>query len=233
MKKLLTLLILFSTTLPANALMADQIRIYSKYTIAPTAEVQHVVPEHERSSEGSQVIKRDRSGYYVDGRNQIPEYQRIEPPHPENIPTEPRATRTVVPFDSYYDVNTLGIRRHPYMTPIIPNYNRHYSTRRAYPYSKEDYVNVWCEGDKFKNGVDCQSENYAITFARARDWAGAVIKAPIKAKSAHKRTALFIMVDDLALDSQHMHDVKMWGELFNVQIYFGTIDSYIPSDWII
>ena len=232
MKKLLTLFILLSTT-PAYALMADQIRTYGKFTIAPDAEVTKIVDQQQRSDIGTQVIKRDRDGYYVDGRNQIPEYQRIAPPHPENIPTEPKARKTVVPYDSYYDVNVLGIRRHPYMTPVIPNYNRYYSERRAYPYTKEDFVNVWCEGDKFKDGVDCQSEQYAITFAKASDWAGAVIKAPFKAKKAHKKTALFIMVDDLALDAKYMHDVKMWGELFNVQVWFGTIDSYIPSDYII
>ena len=233
MKKLLTLFILLGFTTPAYALMADQLRIYGKYTIAPEAEVIHTVPQTERSDIGTQVIKRDRQGYYVDERNQIPEYQRIAPPHPENIPTEPKGQRTVVPFDSYYDVNTLGIRRHPYMTPVIPNYNTYYSERRAYPYTKEDFVNVWCEGDKFKDGIDCQTENYAITFAKANSWPVAVIKAPIKAKKGHKKTALFIMVDDLALDAQYMHDVKMWGELFNIQVWFGTIDSYIAQDWIL
>ena len=233
MKKILTIFILFNTTLSAHALMADQIRTYGKFTIAPDAEVTKIVDKQQRSDIGTQVIKRDRDGYYVDGRNQIPEYQRIDPPHPENIPTEPRAQRTVVPYDSYYDVNVLGIRRHPYMTPVIPNYNRYYSERRAYPYTKEDYVNVWCDGEKFKDGIDCQSEQYAITFAKASDWAGAVIKAPFKAKKTHKKTALFIMVGDLALDAKYMHDVKMWGELFNVQIWFGTIDSFIPQDWIL
>ena len=233
MRKILILLIILGFASPVQALMVDQIRIYSKYTIAPTAEVQHVVPEHERSTTGPQVIKRDRTGYYVDERNQIPEYQRIAPPHQENIPTEPRATRTVVPFDSYYDVNTLGIRRHPYMTPIIPNYNMHYSERRARPYTKEEYVNVWCDGIKGENGVDCQTDEYAITFTRAEFWAAAVVKAPFKAKKVHKKTALFVIVSDLALDCKYMHDVKEWGELFNVQIYFGTIDSYIPSSWVL
>ena len=233
MKKLIILFILLIITTPVYALMADQIRIYGKYTIAPNAEVSHTVPIEERSDIGTQVIKRDRQGYYVDERNQIPEYQRIAPPHPENIPKEPKGQRTVVPFDSYYDVNTLGVRRHPYMTPVIPNYNRFYSERRAYPYTKEDFINVWCEGDKFKDGVDCQTKEYAITFAKASDWAGAVVKAPFKAKKAHKGTALFIMVDDIALDAKYMHDVKMWGELFNVTIFFGTIDSYIPGDYII
>ena len=59
------------------------------------------------------------------------------------------------------------------------------------------------------------------------------MKAPFKAKRVHKETALFIMVDDLALDAKHMHDVKMWGEFFNIRVYFGTIDSYIPQDYII
>ena len=219
------------STLSAQASIVDHINLYTKYSIAPTAKPVHI--NEDRSDIGTQVIRRDREGYYVDERNQIPEYQRIPPPNEENIPTQPRATKTVVPFDSYYDVNTLGIRRHPYMTPIIPNYNRYYSERRAQPYTKADFVNVWCSGDKGANGVDCQTDVYAITFVKARNWPLGVVKAPLKARKVHKKMALFIMVDDLAIDAQDMHDVKAWGELYNVQIYFGTIDSYIPGDWII
>ena len=233
MKKILTILILILSTCSAQALMVDQINMYAKHTIAPNAELVKTVPEKDRQDLGTQVIKRDRSGYYVDERNQIPEYQRIAPPHPEYIPTEPRAQRTVVPFQSYYDTNTLGIRRHPYMTPIIPNYNKYYSERRAKPYTKEEFINIWCDGTKNADGVDCQTNEYAITFTRASSWAAAVVKAPFKARKVHKKTALFIMVDDLALDAKYMHDVKQYGELFNIQVYFGTVDSYIPADWII
>ena len=169
----------------------------------------------------------------MDERGQVPEYARIKPPHEENIPTEPRPTRTVVPFEPYYNINGMGYRRPDYLNPMVPGYNRFYSERRAYPYTKKEFVNVWCTGKKFENGVDCQTEEYAITFIRARDWAWGVIKAPFKARKAHLKTAIFVMVDDLALNAQTMHDLKNYGELFNIQVWFGTVDSYIPSSWII
>jgi len=228
MKKFIVIIFLMLFQQTASAMIVEQLGIYDTYQLAPKIEKTKV------NSKGSQVVKVDRNnGYYIDGRNQVPEYSRIEPPNPEKIPTESHPTRTVVPFESYYDRNIAGVRRHPYMTPIIPNYNRSYSERRAYPYTKQEYIDVWCSGEKNVNGVDCQSENYAITFIRARDWSFGVIKAPIKAKKTKKKTAIFIMVDDLGLDASHMHDAKMWGELFNMQIFFGTIDSYIPLDWII
>ena len=185
MKKLILSVILFSLALPVQALMCDQIETYGKYIIAPDAEMVKVVKEKDMETSGTQVIKRDRNGYYVDERFQVPESSRIPPPHPENIPKEPRATRTVIPFDSYYDINVLGIRREPRMTPVIPNYNIHYSERRANPYTKEDFINVWCDGIKFQNGVDCQTKEYAITFAKAEFWSGAVVKAPFKAKKVN------------------------------------------------
>ncbi|MCR4881635.1 MAG: hypothetical protein K6A44_06775 [bacterium] len=182
----------------------------------------------------SNVIYKDREhGYYIDGRGQVPEYSRIEPPNPDKIPQFPSATRTVVPFEGYYDVNELGIRRNPNMTPYMPNHNAYYSTRPAHPYTKEEYVEVWCSGKKFENGIDCQSENYAITFVRANEWTFGVMKAPFKARKSGKQTAVFVMVDDLGLDAEAMHEVKKWGELFNMPIFFGTIDAYIPGDWII
>ncbi|MCQ2740146.1 MAG: hypothetical protein MJ237_07985, partial [bacterium] len=63
-----------------------------------------------------------------------------------------------------------------------------------------------------------------------------VTKLPFKIKSAKKAgktPALFICVDELAGDAPAMHDAKSFGELFNIQMFFGTIDSYIPLDWIV
>ena len=226
MIKKLSLSILCSAIL-VTTVFAKELGLYDHYYLAPNPQKTITNPE------GSQVIKVDRDlGYYVDGRGQVPEYARIAPPNEDKIP-EPHPTRTVVPFDRYYDINILGMRRHPAMTPWIPNYNCHYSNRRAKPYTKNEFVEVWCSGDKGINGVDCQSENYAITFVQAREWSFGVIKAPIKAKKTGKKAAVFLMVDDLVLDAEHMHAAKDWSELFNIPIFFGTIDAYIPSDWII
>lgn len=183
---------------------------------------------------GEQVIKTDREkGYYIDNTGQIEEFHRIPPPNPEQIPAQGNPVRTVLPFDKYYDVNVMGIRKASDRVPVIPNYNTYYSERRAYPYTKDQFMNVWCTGLKYINGVDCQTEQYAITFIRARDWAWGVIKAQIKAKKAGKKAALFVMVDDLGLDAKNMHDTKNFAELFNMKVFFGTIDSEIPLDWIV
>lgn len=228
MEKIIIITLIIFIQIPCSAFIVEQLGLYDTYQLAPDVGKTKVNPP------GSQVVKVDRNkGYYVDGRNQVPEYSRIPPPNPDKIPKDPHPTRTVEPFESYYDRNVAGIRRHPYMTPVIPNYNRHYSERRARPYTKEEYVDVWCSGKKYVNGCDCQSENYSIYFYAVRNWPIAVIRAPWKAKKTGKKAAIFFWVDDLGLDAPQMHDAKEWGELFNMPMFFGTIDSYIPGDWII
>ena len=46
-------------------------------------------------------------GCYADGRGQVPEHARIAPPNEEAIPG-PHPTKTVVPWDRYYDTNKKG-----------------------------------------------------------------------------------------------------------------------------
>ena len=207
---------------------ADDLGLYDHYYLAPNPKNAITKPK------GYQVTKIDREcGYYIDGRGQVPEHQRILPPNSDKIPEKSHPTKTVVAFDRYYDINHLGMRRNPDMTPWIPNYNCHYSNRRAEPYTRQEFIDVWCPGVKNLNGVDCQTEQYAITFVRARNWAFGVIKAPIKARKTGKQTALFLMVDELGLDAPHMHDAMHWSKQFNMPMFFGTIDAYIPNDWII
>ena len=235
MRKTFIILVLLLISQSALADIADitdgiRLRMYEKYSIAPG--VANMVIYENDSNCNTKAVSRDK-GFYIDGRNQVPEFNRIDPPHPENIPGGPRPTRTVVPFEPYYDTNIKGMRRQPYMTPLVPNHNIHYSERRAYPYSKQEFIDVWCTGKKNFNGVDCVSDEYAITFVRANEWTFGAMKAPFKAKKVGKRVALFIMVDNLGLDAEAMHEAKQYGELFNIQIFRGTIDAYIPGDWII
>lgn len=172
-----------------------------------------------------------KKGYAVDGTGQIPEWQRIPPPN-SNTNIIPQYTQTVVPFEKYRDINVLGLRRHPYFVPYISNYNSYYSERRAVPYSKQQYIDAWCSGDKNYKGVDCVNNDYAITFVRARNWASGTVKAAYKAKKAHKTTVLFLMVDDICLDGTYIQEAKSWAGLWKTIIIFGTIDSYIPWDWV-
>ena len=206
---------------------AMQMGLYDYSSVAPNVGETIIYPE------GSQVMKVNRSkGYYIDGRGQVPEHDRIAPPNEAKIPNNPHPTRTVVDFERYYDTNLMGLRRNPVMTPWVPNYSWHYSNRRAQPYTKDEFIDVWCAGEKHLNGVDCQNSTYAITFEKARDWAFGVIKAPIKARKAGKKTALFLMVDELGLDAEAMHAAKDWSVKYNMPIFFGTIDAYIPNDWL-
>lgn len=170
-------------------------------------------------------------GYAVDGKGQIPEWQRIPPPNPDTD-TTPQYSQTVVPFEKYYSINALGLKRHPYFVPYISNYNSYYSERRAVLYTKQQYIDAWCSGTKNYNGVDCINNEYAITFVRARNWASGTVKAAFKAKKAHRTTVLFLMVDDICLDGTYIQEAKAWGDLWKTIIVFGTIDSYIPHDWI-
>lgn len=170
-------------------------------------------------------------GYAIDGTGQIEEGQRIPPKNSDVHPT-PQYTQTIVPFKKYTDINVLGLKRHPYFVPSIPNYNIYYSERRAVPYTKDQYIDVWCTGDKHYKGVDCVSGDYAITFVRARNWSAGTMKAVYKAKKAHKTTVLFLMVDDICLDGTYIQEAKAWAKLWDTLIVFGTIDAWIPWDWV-
>lgn len=229
MKKLFCLLLLFSAQITIAA-PGDSIKLkmYQTYSISPgiTNGVQY-------QAGSSNVVEIDREeGFYIKGTGQVPEYNRILPPHPENIPYYPNPTKTVVPFDSYYDRNIKGERRQEYMTPVIPNHNAYYSERRAYPYTKEQYLDVWCSGEKHVKGVDCVENGYGITFTKAENWTFAFMRAGFKARRLKLKPAVFIMVDDLGLDAEAMHEAKQCADAFGLTIWFGTINSYIPHDWI-
>ena len=185
---------------------------------------------------GDTVYATKEYGYYMDGRGQIPEHMRIPPPHEENIPIA-QPTKTVVPWDRYYNINKAGYRPMGYQQPLVPNYNVYYSNRRHKPYTRSQFINVWCDGTPNYDKGYCSVGDYNIYFFRARDWAWGVASAPIRniknGKKNGKKSALFFMVEEIGLDAPHMHAAKQWAELNNMTIFFGTIDSYLPTDWII
>ena len=160
-----------------------------------------------------------KKGYAVDGTGQLPISQRIAPPNKVDI--TPYYSETIVPFEKY--IKNSGTQRYS---------NVQYSERRAVPYSKQQYIDTWCTGEKNVKGVDCMKGDYAITFVRARNWAGGSMKAIYKAKRAHKKPVLFLMVDDICLDGSYMQEAKAWAELWNSVVVFGTIDSFIPWSYV-
>ena len=179
------------------------------------------------------VITRDK-GYYMDGRGQVPEYSRIKPPHEENIPV-PHPTKTVVGWDRYYDINKEGYRPMGYQMPLVPNYNVHYSNRRNKPYSRAEYVSVWCAGEADLDKGICTVKDKRYYYYRVRDWAYAVAATPVRdlKRKDGKEVSYVLTVDELGLDCESMYAAKKWAELFDVNIHFVTIDSYIGLDWLL
>lgn len=181
-----------------------------------------------------QCLLTKEDGYYVDGRGQVPEYARIAPPNEEAIPV-PHATKTVVPWDRYYDINKAGYRPMGYQQPLVPNYNYTYSERRAKPYSRTDYVKVWCAGEADLNKGTCTVNDTRYYYYKVRDWAFAVAAAPVRDLKKHdgKHRAYVFCVDELGLDTEAMYASKKWAELYDCDIHFVTIDSYIPLDYLL
>ena len=192
-----------------------------------------VVDLNAQDTQREAIITRDK-GYYMDGRGQVPEYARIAPPHEENIPT-PHPTKTVVGWDRYYDINKEGYRPMGYQAPLVPNYNVHYSNRRNNPYSRAEYVKVWCAGEADLDKGICTVGNTRYYYYKVRDWSFAVAAAPVRdlKRRDGKHRAYVFAVDELGLDTEAMYAAKKWAEMCDCDIHFVTIDSYIPLDFLL
>ena len=225
MKKLLALILLL-TQLQAYALTVD---VDGVSTRVPNRSI----PANEYGDRTAICDK--QYGYFMDGRGQVPEYARIAPPHEENIP-EPRATKTVVPWDRYYEINKQGYRPMGYQAPLVPNYNYFYSNRRNRPYTKGDYVAVWCNGEADLKRGTCTTENKVFYFYDVYHWSTAIAAVQfrdLKRLGDGKERAYVFYVTDLGLMAEQMHAAKEWADLFDMNIHFVTIDSYIPLDWLL
>lgn len=174
-------------------------------------------------------------GYYADGLGQVPEYSRIRPPHEENIPA-PRATKTVVPYERYYETNKQGYRPMGFQAPLVPNYNYFYSNRRNKPYTRADYVKVWCDGEANLEKGTCTTQNKVYYFYDVYHWSTGVAATQfrdLKRTKDGKSRAYVFCVNDLGLMAEQMHGAKNWAELFDMDIHFVTISEYIPLDWLL
>jgi hypothetical protein len=192
-----------------------------------------VVDLNAQDTQREAIITRDK-GYYMDGRGQVPEYARITPPHEENIPA-PHPTKTVVGWDRYYDINKEGYRPMGYQAPLVPNYNVHYSNRRNNPYSRAEYVKVWCAGEADLDKGICTVGDTRYYYYKVRDWSFAVAAAPVRdlKRRDGKHRAYVFAVDELGLDTEAMYAAKKWAEMCDCDIHFVTIDSYIGLDWLL
>lgn len=183
---------------------------------------------------GEVKIDRDH-GYYVDGRGQVPNYSRIAPPHEENIPV-PHPTETVVGWRRYYDINKEGQRPMGYQTPLVPNYNIHYSEREAKPYTTEEFLSVWCDGEADYKRRTCTTDKKVYYYYYVENWSWAVAGTQfrdLKRTKDGKERAYVFYVQRLGMNTEAMRGVKQWAEMFDMDIHFVTIDAYIPQNWLL
>lgn len=175
------------------------------------------------------VVTKD--GYLLDRRGQL-EGDYIRPPHPENIPSSPHLGQDLTDFSTYYDVNIIGKRRADNMEPIISGYNWNVSTRLIKSYTKQQYVDVWCDGTQHVGKIDCLTQDYAVSFFPVNNWSTAITRAALRARKVPQKGVAFLYVEDLATMSKDVHEAKDWADLWGVSVMFGTIDGGVPIEWI-
>ena len=172
-----------------------------------------------------------KDGYYMDERGDIKE-SYILPPHPENIPARSHIVQPTVDFESYYRVNEEGYRGREDKLPLIPGYTQVYSTRKFQPYSKEDYVNVWCDGRKHDGKIDCLTQDYAISFFPLSSWTRGVTTAAWRARKYSQQGVAAFYVEDTASRAGDMYEAKKWAEKWGTKVMFVSIDAGIPGEWV-
>ena len=174
----------------------------------------------------------EKDGFHIDGRGQI-ENSPIVVPHPENTPQGARVVQETTSFDNYYKVNIEGYRSPEGKVPLITGYSAlEGSYRPVRLYDKEEYINVWCSGQKHVGKVDCLTEDYAISFFPVSQWSRAITTAAWRAKWHKQKGAAFLYIDVLDGSLNDMSEAKKWAELWGATIFFGTIDAGIPVDWV-
>ena len=173
-----------------------------------------------------------KDGYYIDSRG---EYERsyIKPPHPENIPKTSKVIQPTVDFDSYYNINVEGYRGREDKLPVSPaGYTQNYSTRKAQLYTKEDYINVWCDGKKHAGKVDCLTDTEAISFFPISAWSRGITTAAWRARHYSQKGVAALYVEDTASITGDMYQAKEWAKKWGAKVVFISIDAGIPQEWI-
>lgn len=170
-------------------------------------------------------------GVYMDCRDQM-SFNTIDPPYKENIPEEPHPIETIVPYDTYYKVEYENYQRPAWREPLIYDYNAHASTRHGYSYTKQEYVDVWCTGTQYVGKVDCLTDEYAISFFPVRSWFRGITTAVVRGRKFKQEGAVFLYVESVGGETEYITQAKQWADLWGIKVFFGTIDSEIPLDWI-
>ena len=170
-------------------------------------------------------------GYYLDYRGEV-QNSNIIPPHVANIPTKSVLVQPTIDFESYYKVNALGYRGREDKLPLVPGYTQNYSTRKFQPYTKEDYINIWCSGEKHVGKVDCLTEDFAISFFPLSSWSRGIATAAWRARKYPQQGVAALYVEDTASKAGDIQEAKKWAAKWGAKVMFISIDAGIPEDWI-
>lgn len=171
------------------------------------------------------------NGYYIDRRGDID--SPIKPPHPEFIPERSELVQDMTNFETYYKVNTEGMRAAEDKLPIVPNYTVNYSTRKPTIYKKEDYVNVWCDGEKHVGKIDCLTKDSAFSFFPLSAWSRAITTAAWRARGYSQKGVAVLYIEDTAANgSDDMKKALEWANMWGADVRFVSIDAEIPKEWL-
>lgn len=172
------------------------------------------------------------NGYYIDRRGDV-RGSYIKPPHPENVPEVSQLVDDTVNFKTYYKVNEEGYRAEEDKLPIVPNYTVHYSTRKPTLYAKDDYINVWCDGQKHVGKIDCLTDDYALSFFPLSAWSRAITTAAWRARGYSQKGMAVLYIEDMAAAGyDDMKKAKEWAEMWGTKVQFVSIDAGIPEEWL-
>ena len=170
-------------------------------------------------------------GFYADCRGEIRD-SYIKPPHPENIPSMSQRIENVVDYESNYRRNSEGYRGREGKLPLIPSYTENYSDRTVTYYSKEDYINVWCDGKKHVGKVDCLTKDYAISFFPLSSWSSGIAAAAWRARKLPQQGVAALYIEDSGANGTDMYEAKKWAQKWGAKILFISIDSGVPLEWV-
>ena len=170
-------------------------------------------------------------GYLVDRRGDV-KNSYIRPPHPELAPATSHLMQTTVDFETYYKINGEGYRGREDKLPPVPGYTENYSTRKNTLYAREDYINVWCSGEKHVGKVDCMNTYAAISFFPLSAWCRDIPQAALRARKYEQQGVAALYVEDLNARTADMYEAKKWAEKWGAKVIFISIDAGIPEEWI-
>lgn len=177
------------------------------------------------------TVATTKDGYIVDCRGNYSN-SPIKPPHPENIPSVSNTVQPVVDFEEYHKINEEGYRGREDKLPLIYGYTINGSSRSFTYYNKEDYINIWCDGQKHVGKIDCLTDEYAISFFPLSEWARGIAVAAWRARGRSQKGVAAFYVEDAGANAADLHQAKDWADLWRAKIMFISIDAGIPVDWV-